>query len=81
MVIVTLPPAYNMVEAHFAAIAVVADQVRYLVLEESWSPVHERATVLGEWAADGHLNLGLGPPPDRQAFVTAVSALLNRSWT
>jgi hypothetical protein len=80
MVIITMPPAYHMVEAHFAAIVAIADKVRYLVLEESWSPLQDRrATVIGEWAADGHFNLGLGPPPQRQAFLEAVRKLMNRT--
>jgi hypothetical protein len=79
LVIVTMPPAHHMVEAHFAAIVAVADQARYLVLEESWSPVADKATVLGEWTAEGHLNLGSGPPPQRDAFLAAVRALVTRT--
>jgi hypothetical protein len=52
------------VEAHFAAIAAVGGTVRYLVLEESWSPDQAEATVIGEWTAEGHFNLGPAPSPD-----------------
>jgi hypothetical protein len=61
---------------HYAAIAAIDGQVRYLVLEESWSPVRADATVLGEWTSDGHVNLGPGPVPDQRAFVQAVRTLL-----
>jgi hypothetical protein len=83
MIVVTMPAARHMVEAHFAAMALVDGGMRYLVLEESWSPEQAVATVLGEWTADGsHLNLGPGPVPDRGEFVravlTAVGAIGNR---
>jgi hypothetical protein len=58
----------------FAAIVPSGEQVRYLVLEESWSPSEPMATALGEWAGGGHINLGPGPAPDRAAFVEAVLA-------
>ncbi|MBV1850070.1 hypothetical protein [Catellatospora tritici] len=75
MVVITMPPARHMVEAHFAAIVASGDQTRYLVLEESWSPGSDRATVLGEWTSEGHYNLGPGPEPQRAAFIEAVRVL------
>jgi hypothetical protein len=77
MVMVTMPPARYMVEAHFAAIVALGDQARYLVLEESWSPNRVQATVIGEWTTDGHFNLGPGPAPEREGFAHAVRALIN----
>ena len=72
MVVVTMPAARHMVEAHFAAIVLCDEQTRYFVLEESWSPTEPVATVLGEWIGDSHINLGPGPAPDRTAFIEAV---------
>ncbi len=75
MIAVTMPPPTNMVEAHLAAIVLTGDRARYLVLEESWSPEQASVTVLAEWGVDGnHVNLGLGPAVEIEAFVHAVLA-------
>jgi hypothetical protein len=79
LVLVTMPQARHMVEVHFAVIAAIGDTVRYLTLEESWSPVRERDTVIGEWTEQGHLNFGPGPvPPDKELFLQRVLDMLTR---
>jgi hypothetical protein len=76
MLAITMPAAVHMVEAHYIVIAADGDATRYFVLEESWAPDRPRATVIGEWTADGHYNLGPGPDPDRDTFVHVVRGLL-----
>ena len=78
-VLVTLPPAQRTAEAHLAAIlpADPPEHSRYLVLEHSWTADGEPATVLGEWVpGPEHLNLGPGPAPDRESFITALKERL-----
>ncbi|MFJ8738604.1 hypothetical protein ACIRL2_04460 [Embleya sp. NPDC127516] len=77
--LVRLPPALFPPEAHFALVLGpdVVGEPRYFVLEESLDVVtRERATVLGAWDEEAHLNLGPGPAADPDAFVSAVAARL-----
>jgi hypothetical protein len=78
VVLVTMPPAERMTEAHFVAVSYPGGEAppRYLVLEDSRALDGGRCTVLGEWTDEGHLNLGGGPAPTKDAFLAAVSRLL-----
>ncbi len=77
IVLVTMPPAEHVTEAHFAAVVLPKKSkgTRYIVLEHSWSLSDEPATVLGEWTQEGHLNLGAGPSPSVSGFLSAVRRL------
>src|SRR5262249_39711875 len=62
MVLVVMPPARHMAEAHFAAVVIQDSVARYFVLEDSWTPDRADATVIGEWTRDQtHVNYGPGP--------------------
>lgn len=77
--LVTMPPASYATEAHYAAVAVSrADRsVRYLLLEYGVDLFEDRPyTVLTEWVADTHVNLGAGPAVDPAAFMGAVASRL-----
>lgn len=76
IVLVTMPRAEHITEAHFAAVVVLPEhRPRYLVLEHSWTTEDAPATVVGEWTSERHLNLGEGPAADAEAFLTVVSDL------
>lgn len=75
VVLVTMPRAEHMTEAHFAAV-VLSEPLRYLVLEHSWTTEDRPCTVLGEWEEGKHLNLGPGPEPTEDAFLAAVAQRL-----
>jgi hypothetical protein len=51
------------------------DASRCFTLEHSWTLDGQPATVLAEWTAAGHVNYGDGPPPEQQAFLTALGLL------
>lgn len=52
---------------------------RYLTLEFSWNVVTGHpATVIGEWHAGHHLNLGPGPDAAKSTFLTRMHGLLSR---
>ena len=74
--LITLPRALHVTEAHFAAVVLGTDPVRYVVLEHSWTLADQPDTVLGEWTPDVHINLGSGPPPTQREFLKAVGSLL-----
>jgi hypothetical protein len=80
-VLVTFPAANHAAEAFFAVIAPLdpPESRRYLTLELSWNVVSGRpATVIGEWRAGSHFNLGPGPEADKPAFLASVQRLLTR---
>jgi hypothetical protein len=52
--------------------------IRYFALELGWEPNDQPRTVLCEWTADRHINMGNGPRVDASAFVAAVAAVLER---
>jgi hypothetical protein len=77
ILVVTMPPAEHTTEPHFAAVVLSPDQnLRYFVLEHSWTLNNEPSTVLGEWNDQGHINMGSGPEPEIGTFVRAVETLL-----
>jgi hypothetical protein len=86
LALITLPPPQAMTEAYFAAAiyhpAAQPDDaplLRYLTLEYSMDPATQRPlTMLGEWDSSQpiHRNWGGGPPPELDAFRSAVLALL-----
>jgi hypothetical protein len=76
VVLVTMPRAEHMTEAHFAAV-VLSEPLRYVVLEHSWTTEDRPSTVLGEWEGAKHLNLGAGPEPTEEAFLAAVAQRLS----
>ncbi|WP_371479890.1 hypothetical protein [Kitasatospora sp. NBC_00315] len=87
LLLVTLPEPIAPTEAYFAAVVLPpgADSCRYLTLEYSVGPADGApGTVLGEWADQNHVNLGQGPEPTPEAFVTAVLAAVRtaepRGW-
>jgi len=80
-VLVTFPVAEHAAEAFFGLVAPLEppESRRYLTLEFSWNLVTEHpTTVIGEWRAGSHVNLGPGPEPDRSTFLTIMEAVLNR---
>jgi hypothetical protein len=81
VLLISLPTARYPTEAHFTAIAVPTEgeAVRYFTLEYAVSPMDGgRYTVLGEWNEQRHINYGEGPPPDADAFLTAIDQMLSR---
>ncbi|MGE0707265.1 MAG: hypothetical protein AB7N76_16360 [Planctomycetota bacterium] len=85
LALVQLPPPRRQAEAIFVAGAFLraggGTTFRYLTLELGLDVGTGRPhTVLGEWvpAGDGgrHLHWGEGPPPEREAFLDAVEALV-----
>jgi hypothetical protein len=78
VVLVTMPAAAHAAEAHFVAVTphVHPDAWRCFTLEHTWTLDDQPATVLAEWTADGHVNYGDGPPPERQAFLDALGLLV-----
>jgi hypothetical protein len=80
VLLVTFPPPVGPPEAHFAAIALSTrdGQVRYITLERGLIPLNDtQYTVLGEWTDDAHLNLGSGPQPQPDAFLSALRLVLS----
>ncbi|MCF2533316.1 hypothetical protein [Yinghuangia soli] len=82
LVLITFPPPQKATEAHFAAVFFDRSfKARYFTLERTVSEASADATVLGEWTAAGHANLGGGPVADPEAFVKAVGRLVRvRRW-
>ena len=82
VVVVTMPPAEHTGEAYFVALAIRwASLERYITLEHSWNLDDSPCTVMGEWTADKHLNLGSGPDADLPAFCECVAQLLDERPT
>jgi hypothetical protein len=79
-VLVTLPTANHAAEAFYAVIAPVdpPESRRYLTLEFSWDVLTDHpTTVIGEWRAGSHLNLGPGPEAAKSLFLAKMQELLN----
>jgi len=84
-VLIEMPKPLKMPEAHFVAILLVAElnresttspKIAYYTLEKSSVPGGPDFTMLGRWSGDGvHSNLGCGPPPEKEAFLSAVTEL------
>ncbi|MFP4436329.1 MAG: hypothetical protein ACLFVO_03705 [Chloroflexaceae bacterium] len=86
--LIILPPPIASIEAYFVALvftdasaaniaATGSDSVRCFTLESGRNIfTEEEYTVLAEWRQDGHYNLGSGPPPESQAFLERLTALL-----
>jgi hypothetical protein len=80
-VLVTFPSANHAAEAFFAVIAPLdpPESRRYLTLEFSWNVVTGHpTTVIGEWRAGSHLNLGPGPQAAKSTFLARMQRLLSR---
>lgn len=80
-VLVTFPVANHAAEAFFALVAPLSppESRRYLTLEFSWNVVtDDPATVIGEWRAGSHMNLGPGPEAARSTFLARMQELLHR---
>jgi hypothetical protein len=80
-VLVTFPVANHVAEAFFALVAPLdpPESRRYLTLELSWNVVTGRpTTVIGEWRAGSHFNLGEGPEAAKPAFLVRMQRLLSR---
>jgi hypothetical protein len=80
-VLMTFPVANHAAEAFFALVAPLEppESRRYLTLEFSWNVVTDHpATVIGEWRAGSHINLGPGPEAARSTFLARMDAVLNR---
>jgi hypothetical protein len=79
-VLVTFPVAIHAAEAFYALVAPLEppESRRYLTLEFSWDVVTSNpTTVIGEWRAGGHVNLGLGPEAAASAFLARMEVLLS----
>jgi hypothetical protein len=73
IVVVTMPEVKHAAEVYFAAIVISGDELAaYYVLEHGWTTRDEPRTVLCAWDERGHINMGDGPPPEPEAFLTAV---------
>ena len=82
VVVVTMPPADHIGEAYFVALVIRwASLERYITLEHSWNLDDSPCTVMGEWTAETHLNLGSGPVADLQAFCESVEQRLDERPT
>jgi hypothetical protein len=82
VLLVTFPVPVGPPEAHFAAIALSTHdgRVRYITLERGLIPADgTRYTVLCEWTGEHHVNLGAGPEPEPDAFLSALRPILARS--
>jgi len=91
--LITLPLPLVPAEAYFVAIifgdysslkATETDlpSVCYFTLEFGRNIItQEEHTVFAEWRKDGHYNLGSGPPPERQAFLDHLTAILEENDT
>jgi hypothetical protein len=78
---VTFPVANHAAEAFFVLVAPrePPESRRYLTLEFSWNIVTSHpTTVIGEWRAGSHVNLGPGPKAARSIFLSGMEAVLNR---
>lgn len=77
--LVEFPTPEKMTEAYFAAIilpvrAQPSVPAEFFTLEFSLN--RSEGTILCKWVEGSHFNLGDGPPPQREAFVEAISKLL-----
>lgn len=75
ILLVTLPRPEQPPEAHFVAFVVPpqSQDCRFYTLEHSVDPIGEQPyTVIAQWRDGSHINLGPGPAPDAEAFVTEV---------
>jgi hypothetical protein len=73
--LITLPRAEHAAEAHFVAVAPCEPEQarRFYTLEHSWGFDDQPETVLGEWHAGSHYNLGPGPVATRSGFLAALT--------
>jgi hypothetical protein len=77
-----MPPAEHIGEAYFVALAIRgASLERYITLEHSWHLDDSPCTVMGEWTAEKHLNLGTGPVAYLEAFRECVERILDERPT
>jgi hypothetical protein len=76
VLLVTMPKAEHMAEAHFVAVTPCepAAERAFFTLEHTWSLDDSAATVLGRWADGSHINLGPGPEPTAEAFLHTIGA-------
>jgi hypothetical protein len=73
IIVVTMPTVKHAAEAYFVAIVISGDELAaYYVLEHSWTTRDEPRTALCAWEERGHINMGDGPLPEPEAFLTAV---------
>ena len=88
LAVIDCPPPQESPEAHFVAVADVTEPgsegvaVRVFTLEASVDVMTNKPmTMLCEWTAQGiHANLGAGPPPDRQEFVSAIGRVADLTF-
>jgi hypothetical protein len=79
-VLVTFPAADHAAEAFFALVAPLEppESRRYLTPGLLWNVMTDRpTTVIGEWRAGSHVNLGTGPDAARSNFQARMEALLD----
>ena len=86
--LIGLPDPVAPAEAYFVAIIfddqpssnaaeTLPHRVRYFTLELGLNIfTNEAYTVFAEWRKDGHYNLGSGPPPQSEAFLAHLTAVL-----
>ena len=79
--LVKFPKPVGPTEAFFAAIVIPKDAkagdqcgCRYFTLE--FSPIRINGTILGEWDHEKYLNYRDGPPPTKEAFLTALEPMI-----
>ena len=78
--LVKFPRPVGPTEAFYVAIIIPKTAIpndlcscRFITLE--FSPRRVNGTVLGEWDHENYINHGDGPPPTREAFMTALESL------
>jgi hypothetical protein len=82
---IEFPEPREMAEAYLIALVVLIDtsiaeppattkvSARYFALEKGFTLSNEPRTVLAEWSANTHGNLGDGPVPSVEAFAAAIA--------
>jgi hypothetical protein len=74
--LITLPPPQQITEAYFVATVYRPPMKRFITLEYGSHGDGRQRTVLCEWTADIHSNMGDGPEPTLEAFFEAVVNLI-----
>ncbi|MDI2126813.1 hypothetical protein [Yinghuangia seranimata] len=77
LAVMAFPAPERMTEAYFtAALFPKTLEARYFTLEFTRTLDGGTATVVGEWAKDGHLNFGAGPEPTAELFVQRIGEMV-----
>lgn len=79
--LVQFPAPERVSEVHFVAILLPlfgddSAPAEFFTLEFSLDEDRSKKTILGKWVGGSHLNYGTGPPPEKDAFVEAITQFL-----